>query len=138
MSTRRRQTIALLGAVAVIAACGFAAGPAVAASAANPVIHDCLAHPGGMTGSYTVQQLRHALQVMPAETKEYTSCPDVINRALLSTIGGEHGRHAAGTTSGGGSGSVLPTPVIIILVVLGLAAVTLAAVAVRRRRSPGG
>lgn len=132
----RRLTIALLGAVSALAACTCAAGPAAAASAANPVIQDCLHHPGGLTGSYTVAQLRQALAVMPAETKEYTSCSDVINRALLSAIG--RGHHAAGVTTGGGSGSVLPTPVIVIVVVLVLAAVTFGAVAVRRRRVSGG
>lgn len=135
MSARRRLTIALLGTVSGLAACVFAAAPAVAASAVNPVIQDCVIHPGGLTGSYTVAELRQALAVMPAETKEYSSCPDVINRALLSAIGGEHGQ--AGATTGGGSGSVLPTPVIIILVVLALAAVTFGALAIRRRRASG-
>lgn len=112
----------------------YAAGPALAASS-NPVLADCAAHPGGLTGHYTVAQLRHALQVMSAETKEYTSCPDVINRALLAALGS--GTSAAGGT-GGGSGSVLPTPLIVVLVVLALAAVTFGAIAIRRRRGGVG
>lgn len=136
MAARRQLRIALLGALSALAACTFAPSPAAALGSPNPVIADCLAHPGGLTGSYSVQQLRHALQVMPSETKEYTSCSDVINRALLGAIGRERGSRAAAGT-GGGSGSVLPTPVVIVLVVLVLAAVTFAAVAIRRRRGLG-
>ena len=99
------------------------------------MIADCLAHPGGLTGHYTVAQLKTALQVMPAETKEYTSCPDVINRALLAAVGAS-GTGTAGSGSGGSS-SFLPTPVIVILVILILAAVTFGALAVRRRRAAG-
>jgi hypothetical protein len=131
MNPRRRSLIALLAAAFVL----MAATPAVGASSANPVIADCLAHPGGLTGHYTVAQLKTALQVMPAETKEYTSCPDVINRALLAAVG-TSGTGTGGSSSGGSS-SFLPTPVIVILVILILAAVTFGALAVRRRRAAG-
>ena len=94
MNSRRRSLIALLAAAFVL----MAAGPVLAASSANPVIADCLAHPGGLTGHYTVAQLKTALQVMPAETKEYTSCPDVINRALLAAVGTK-GTGTAGSSS---------------------------------------
>jgi hypothetical protein len=108
--------------------------PAVsAASATNPVIQDCLTHPGGLTGHWTVAQLDHALNVMPAETKEYTDCPDVINRARLAAL---HGLKDSG--SSGGGGSFLPTPVLIVLVILILAAVTFGALAVRRNRGAAG
>lgn len=131
MRVRRRPTIALLAGTCVLLALSLSPAPAVASGAANPVIADCLAHPGGLTGHYTVAELKHALQVMPAETKEYTSCPDVINRALLAALSTGSG------TSGGsssGSGSFLPTPVIIVLVVLVLAAITFGAIAIRRRQ----
>lgn len=128
MSSCRRSLIALLAAAFVL----MAAGPAVGASS-DPVIADCLAHPGGLTGHYTVAQLKTALQVMPAETKEYTSCPDVINRALLAEVGTK-GTGTAGSSSSSSS-SFLPTPVIVILVILILAAVTFGALAVRRRRA---
>ncbi len=135
MSARRQPRIALLGTVLALATLGVA--PALAASSSNAVLADCGAHPGGLTGSYTAVQLQHALAVMPAETKEYTSCPDVINRALLAALGKSRGNGTRPTATGGGSGSLLPTPVIIILVVLVLAAVTFAAVAIRRRRDGG-
>jgi hypothetical protein len=128
----KRTTLSLT----VAAACALAAfccvpRPAAAATASNPVIADCLAHPGGLTGHYTVSQLQTALNVMPAETKEYTSCPDVVNRALLAALGSGSG--TTGTTSGSSS-SFLPTPVIIVLVVLVLAAITFGAIAIRRRQ----
>ncbi len=128
MLTRRHAKLAVL---AVLVAGVLGAGPALAKNGANAVITDCLSHRAGLTGHYTVSQLNHALQVMPAETKEYTSCPDVINRALLAAVG--HGGNGGG---GGGGGSFLPTPVLIILVVLVLAGVTFGALAARRRRDP--
>jgi hypothetical protein len=131
MVSRRRSTVVVV-VLASLAGLVFA-GSALAAGSNNPVIQDCLEHPGGLTGHYTVAALRHALQVMSPDTQEYTSCPDVINRALLAAISG----HGTGPPSsgGGGSGSFMPTPVIVVLVVLVLAAVTFAAIAIRRRRA---
>jgi hypothetical protein len=108
----------------------LAAAPALAANSSDSVINDCLNHRAGLSGHYTVAQLNHALQVMTPETKEYTNCPDVINRALLAAVGKGKGG------GGGGSSSFLPTPVIVVLVVLVLAAVIFGAAAVRRRRDP--
>jgi hypothetical protein len=135
VKARRQLRIALLGTVAALAAFTFAAQSAVAASSSNPVIADCLSHPGGLTGNYTAKQLTQALQVMPAEVKEYTNCSDVINRALLSAVGKSGGQ---GGGTGGGSGSFLPTPVIVILVLLILGAVAFWAMAVRRRQAEAG
>ena len=126
----RRLTLWLLGAACALTL--LAPGPVLAQTSgtSNAVISDCLAHPSGLSGDYTVGQLRLALEVMPAETSEYTSCPDVINRALLAAIrpGGK-----AGGGTGNDSGSFLPTPVIVVLVLLGLGAITFGAISVRRR-----
>jgi hypothetical protein len=130
VNTRRRVIVALVSAVAAFAA----AMPALAAGGQNPIITDCLQHPSGLTGNFTVAQLTHALETMSPETKEYTSCPDVIARARLAAIA--HGGKFTG--SGGGSSSFLPTPVIIILVLLVLAAVTFGAIAIRRQRAATG
>ncbi len=127
MTTRRRLAAKL---AIVFALALLAPGLASAASGQNPVIVDCLAHPSGLTGRYTVSQLTHALNAMSPETKEYTSCPDVISRARLAAIGGVF--TGPGTSS---SGSFLPTPVIVILVLLVLAAVTFGAIAIRRRQA---
>jgi hypothetical protein len=133
VNCRRRINFALFSAVAALAACSLGAVSALAASGQNPIITDCLEHPSGLTGHYTVAQLTHALETMSPETKEYTSCPDVIARARLAAIA--HGGTFTG--SSGGSSSFLPTPVIVILVLLVLAAVTFGAIAIRRRRQGG-
>jgi hypothetical protein len=136
MNLRRNATIPLLAAVCALAASLYGPGAALAATPQNPVLADCGAHPGGLVGNYTVQQLRHALQIMPPETREYTSCPDVVNRALLAALGKP--TSGGSSSGGGGSGSFLPTPVIVVLVVLALAAITFGALAIRRRQQTGG
>ena len=98
--------------------------------ASSAVIADCNAH-GKLTRTYTVKELRTALQTMSADVKEYTNCYDVIQRALLADIGGIKADGGGG--SDGGS-SFLPTPLLIVLGVLVVAAGGLAVVA-RRRRS---
>ena len=119
-------------ALAVVCAVGLFA-PAPAASAkkpalpSNPVLQDCLLHRTGLTGHYTVGQLRHALQVMPQESQEYTTCPDVINRALLAALKVGKGR-------GDSSGSFLPVPVLIILALLVVAGAGFGAQALSNRR----
>lgn len=104
--------------------------PAVTAIAAagNAVINDCESN-GRLTQTYTKEELRHALAVMPASVKTYTNCYDVINQALLGST------PTGGGSGGGGGGSFLPTPVIVILAVLVLGGVTFGALAVRRRQA---
>lgn len=126
----RRVAILLLSTVCALSMLAPVPVLAQTSGSSNAVISDCLGHPGGLTGSYTVGQLRLALQVMPAETKEYTSCPDVINRALLTAIGTIGPARRGG---GNGSGSFLPTPVIVVLVLLALGSITFAAISIRRR-----
>jgi hypothetical protein len=103
MRLRRSFATVLLGAVIALAGSASLAvlGPptALAASSSSAIFADCNAHPGGLTGHYTVAQLRTALQVMPPETKEYTSCPDVVNRALLAAIHPGKGGGGAGETA---------------------------------------
>lgn len=115
--------------IAVAAACAaglIAAAPA--AGAGNPILQDCLQHRSGLTGHYTVSQLRHALANIPPESQEYTSCPDVINRALLAAI--KLQRNGGGS----GSGSFLPVELLIVLAVLVVAAAGFGAQALRNRR----
>jgi hypothetical protein len=136
-----RRLLALTCAAAAMSAIALPAPPALAAG--NPIINDCQAT-GQLTHPYTVRQLRHALSVMPASVKQYTSCFDVVQNALVSARKHNGTAPASGSSKGGGS-SFLPTPVIIILVVVILAALTFAALAIRRRRTgpderrdPGG
>ena len=132
----RRLSIAT-ALTSVLALALAAAGPAAAAQ--SPVVGDCVAH-GQLTQTYTEGQLRSALSTMSASVKEYTDCPDVIQRALLSQLGKPVNPGQTKSSSGSG-GSFLPTPVIVVLVLLALAGVTFGAIAIRRRQagpdSPG-
>jgi hypothetical protein len=127
--TLSRRLLAIICAAAALGANAAVAPPALGAG--NAVINDCQAH-GALTHPYTVDQLRHALAVMPASVKQYTSCSDVVQNALVSARK-HHGKLPV--SSGSSGSSFLPTPVIIILVVLILAAVTFGALAIRRRRA---
>jgi hypothetical protein len=120
---RRRFLIA----VALVA---LAASHSALASPGSAVLADCNSH-GKLTRQYTTAQLRNALATMPATLKEYTNCNDVVQRALLASVSGQH---LSDTGASGSGGSFLPTWLVVILVILALAAVTLAAVAIRRRR----
>jgi hypothetical protein len=125
--TLSRRLLALICAAAAVGAIALPAPPALAAG--NAIINDCQAN-GQLTHPYTVRQLRHALSVMPASVKQYTSCFDVVQNALVSAR-----KHNGTAPANGGGSSFLPTPVIIILVVLILAALTFGALVVRRRRT---
>lgn len=124
MRLNRAIALAVLCAVGLFAAVPAASGKQPALPS-NPVLQDCLLHRTGLTGHYTVAQLRHALAVMPQESQEYTTCPDVINRALLAAL------KVRGHDSG--SGSFLPVPVLVILIVLALAGAGFGAQALRNR-----
>jgi hypothetical protein len=103
----------------------------VAASAANAVVVDCTSH-NKLTHGYSAAQLRNALLTMSVDVKEYTACPDIIQRALNS----QQGNLAApggSNTSGSGGGSFLPTPLIVVLVILLLGGASFGALALRRR-----
>ncbi len=131
---RRTSRVRLAVVGCLVALAGGALGAASAAGASSPALTDCNAHNGALTHSYSITQLRQALATMSPATKEYTSCPDEINKALAAALStAKTGGTAAGTGTGG-SGSFLPTPVIVILVVLVLTAITFGAIAVRRRR----
>ncbi len=129
--TRPRSLLVLAWAAVAVAAPAVA--PRALAAAGNPVISDCQTN-GRLTHNYTLPELRHALATLPASVKEYTSCPDVINRAIVAAL--RTGTYTGGSGNSSG-GSFLPTPVIVILVVLILAALTFGALAIRRRRQGG-
>jgi hypothetical protein len=112
--------------------CVFACAVGTASAAAPNPTADCNAN-GRLSQSYTPAELRHALATMPADTKEYTDCYDVIQRTLLSDLG-----QLKGSGSGGSGSSFLPTPVLIVLIVLVLGGAGFATVALRRRANAGG
>jgi hypothetical protein len=121
----RVAALLCLGSIAIGA---FSASAASAES--NPVLQECSS--GTLSGTYSIGQLQQALGLLTAVEREYTSCQDVIQRALLAAIA--NGRSGRGRSSGGGSSAFLPTLVVIVLVALGLTAVALGSIAVRRRR----
>ena len=123
---RRPQLLAIAGTAALLALGTLTA--AAGAAGGNAIINDCLSN-GRLTQHYTPKEIRQALAQMSASTKQYTSCQDVLQNALL------HPNSLPGGSGSGGGGSFLPTPVIIVLVVLVLGAVTFGALAVRRRRT---
>jgi hypothetical protein len=125
---RRPTTIIVLCAAltACVPALATASSPSSSSAA---VIADCQAH-NKLTGSYTLQALKHALATLPADVAEYTDCHDVIQSQILAEA---HGNTSGDAGSGSGS-SFLPTPVIVIIVVLALAGITFIALEVRRRR----
>jgi hypothetical protein len=122
-----------LSTAVVLAACVLSLTATATVASQSQVVADCVAH-GRLTQTYSAGQLRIGLATMNADTKEYTNCQDVLQRALLAQLAGTH---PTGNGSGSGSGgSFLPTPVIVVLVLLALAAVTFGAFALRSRRGP--
>jgi hypothetical protein len=83
---------------------------------------------GHLSGDYTVGQLQQALSVMPASVSQYTSCPDVVQTALIQT---RHHRGASATVHS--HGAFLPAPVIAVVAVLLGSAGVLGVMALRRR-----
>ncbi len=129
---RRRRHLIALACAAVTLALALGAPMSALAAGGNPVINNCEST-GRLTQSFTLEELHHALAIMPASVKQYTNCYDVVQTAIQNAKSGKTGT-ATGSSSSGGS--FLPTPVIVILVVLVLALITFGAIAVRRRRGP--
>jgi hypothetical protein len=127
---RSRVSKVLIAAAAIVA---LSAAPSYGSQ--SQVLTDC-SQTGALNHTYTLSDLRGALAVMPTAMREYTNCPDVIQRALLAKLGTPTGKQA--DTNGGSGGSFLPTPVIIILVVLAAATAGYAVMAVRRRGEGDG
>ena len=130
-----RNSVTVLAVLCALATLGGAlAGPASAAGLSPPVA-DCYEHAGQLTHSYSVAELQHGLATMPVEIHEYTTCHDVLQRALLAKLG------KLKNGSGGSGGSFLPTWLLVVLIVVVLGGVAFGAVAVRNRgrdREDGG
>lgn len=121
-----RLTLVLVS--ALVALGGLVGSSSASAAGLSPPVADCSAH-GRLTHHYSTSQLRTALATMPADIAEYTTCPDVIRRALLAGIGPIN---PGG--SGGGRGSFLPAWLIAVLVVLVLGGAAAGAISLRNRR----
>lgn len=133
--SRPLKLLALMGLLAALALPALTGTATAAPDAASKQIFTQCQSTGQLSGSFTLQQLQHALATMSPELKEYTNCPDVVQAAITSVRSGRK-VNGSGNSSGG---SFLPTPVIVILVIVILAALTFGALAIRRRRGgPGG
>jgi hypothetical protein len=123
---RKRQSLLILvcalGALSIV----VVPGSATAAGVSAPVA-DCNAH-AQLTRSYTVGQLRSALNTIAVDVNEYTACHDILERALLAEL------HPVKGGSGSGGGSFLPTWLLIVLIVLVLGGGGLGVAALRQRR----
>ena len=127
----RALIVRCLLAAAVAATVAAPAASAAGAAGSSQVITDCNSH-GQLSRQYSVGALRGALATLPADVKEYTDCYDVIQRALLTQVGGS--KHTGSGSGGSGSGgSFLSTPLIVVLVLLALGGGGFAAAAARRR-----
>ena len=126
-----KRLVLLFAAVAAASAPLAGTLPSAAqASGLSPAVADCNTH-NGLTGHYSVAQLRTALATMPADIKEYTNCYDAIQQQLLAQLSGVKGKGG----SGQGGGSFLPTPVIVILALVVVGGAGFAAYAYRQRHS---
>jgi hypothetical protein len=121
-----RRWYAPLAVSCALCVCAAVAAPATGAGLSGPV-SDCNAH-GTLTRHYTTQQLQKALATMPADIKEYTSCPDVINHQLLVQLG----KLPSSGGLGGGGGSFLPVWLIVVLALLVAGGAAFGVVAMRR------
>jgi hypothetical protein len=121
----RSAILAVLCAGVALLAGSCLATPAAAAGISPPVA-DCI-HNGQLTHNYSVAELRSALNSLPADVTEYSTCSTVIQHALNAKIGKLRGG------SGSGGGSFLPTWLLIVLIVLVLGGVAFVTAAIRRR-----
>jgi hypothetical protein len=94
----RVHTRAAVGAVALLAALLWLAAPARADVGAT-IIEKCAQ--GKSIAGYTQQDYRRALQELPTEVEEYSTCANQIRRAQLAAAGG------AGATEAGASATPL-------------------------------
>lgn len=127
---RRFIFTCLVCGLASVAGVASLAPTAMAASAGNAVVVDCTSH-NRLTQRYPAAQLRDALLTMSVDVKEYTACPDIIQRAL-STEQGNLSASGGGNANSGG-GSFLPAWLIVVLVILLVGGASFSALALRRR-----
>jgi hypothetical protein len=126
---RRRGTLAALVCVTAVAAGappGALGAAEVTGSAVQHIFAQCAS--GHLSGNYTVGELQQALSVMPATVSQYTSCPDVVQTAIVRTQ-----RHQGADATAGSHTAFLPLPIVAILAALVGTTAVLGLMALRRR-----
>jgi hypothetical protein len=128
-------TVRRLPALFMLVVAGAAALSAPVAIAESAATVDCVQH-GRLTRHYSPEELRTALQTMPAEVKEYNSeCYQLILNQLNAQLGTTS--VTTPTTGTGGSGSsLISAPLLIVLCVIVLAGGGFALAARRRGDRP--
>lgn len=117
--------------IALSSVCALLLGAAMAGSALaapDPATVDCTTH-NRLTRQYSAPELQHALATLSAEVKEYTSCPDVLQRALDARLSGIHLNGGSGSSGG----AFFPAPVLVMLIGLLLVGAAFGALHLRRR-----
>lgn len=123
----------ILLACATVLALALLPAQALAVSRATA---DCNAH-NKLTRHYSVAELRTALNTMPADVKEYTSCYQIIQDQLFRQLGKKVPSSSSGS-SNGSSSSFISTPLLIVIIVVILLGGVLALLAARRGGGAGG
>jgi hypothetical protein len=98
-SPMRRLVLLVLLAPLVLA-------PAARADSVNQIIRDC-ADDGVLQGHYAAADLRKALRHLPTDVAEYSTCTDVLSRALAAAAS----QRTPPSGGGGGSGGQPASPV---------------------------
>jgi len=94
--------------IACVLLLAIPAASARANAADDRIIADCQNSPtGALRGSYSQQQLNHALHNLPGDISEYSGCSEAIRQAMVAGAGHNGGGGTNGTGSGGiGSGGI--------------------------------
>jgi hypothetical protein len=110
-----------------------AAIPAVARAAGNPVIANCNAS-GRLTHHYTLSQLQQAYATIPVDSREYSSCAQVIENQIQAQLSVLKVKGHPHNSSGGVSTATIVIIVVVVLILLGGGGLALRAY---RHRDPG-
>lgn len=83
-------------------ACAFSIFVAVASASTDAILKDCN-DDGVLNGNYSKADLQTALQNIPADLDQYSSCGGLINAALLKKVTKPSGRKGGGGKGGNAS-----------------------------------
>jgi hypothetical protein len=102
-ATRGRLRPAIVGLACLLAAL-VAAPAAPAQDTRSKILREC--QEGGLTGDYSIREIRDARNNIPDDVDQYSDCRDVLARALADRAGGGSGGGGGTAGGGGGPGSV--------------------------------
>ena len=103
----RRLLTALMLVCLAAPATAVAPATALADSGANKLLIDAC-RDEHIDGTYTQAQYKKALELVPADSDEYTACRDVLERGRLAALGAKR-KSGGGTSNGTGGGGTTGT-----------------------------